>query len=150
MKKFVGIIGFAIVLASIVLFPLGNNFHSHENFKLLQAKQESIEIMILSRGFMSGNPHYEPQNVTAKVGTLIVWINGDLVRHTVTSDAGIQGKLEGRIFDSGPIPPRREFVVDTSRMLSDVYPYHCIIHPWAKGVFTLVVEPISVETDKSL
>ncbi len=149
MKEIVVIIGFAIVSSSIALLQFDNNFASGED-KLLPPEQKSIEIFILSRGFTSGNPHYEPQNVTAKVGTVITWINGDLVHHTVTSDEGIQGKLEGRIFDSGPIPPRREFVLDTSGMLSDVYPYHCTIHPWARGMFTLVVEPISVSTYKSL
>ena len=150
MKEIVSIIGFAIVLSSIAFFPLGNNFDSHDNFKLLQADQKSIEIFILSRSFTPGNPHYEPQNVAAKVGTLIVWINGDLVRHTVTNDEGIQGKLEGQIFDSGPIPPRSEFLLDTSRLLDDAYPYHCRIHPWARGMLTLVTEPISVATNRSL
>ncbi len=149
MKEIVVIIGLAIVSSSIALLQFDNNFASGEN-KVLPPEQKSVEIFILSRGFTSGNPHYEPQNVTAKVGTVITWVNGDLVHHTVTSDEGIQGKLEGRIFDSGPIPPRREFVLDTSRMLSDVYSYHCTIHPWARGVLTLVIEPISVATDKSL
>jgi plastocyanin len=148
MKDMIGIISFAILLSWILFFPLGFDFR--DSFKLLQAEQEKIEILILSRSFTVGNPHYEPQNVTAKVGTLVVWINGDLVHHTVTSDAGIQGKLEGRIFDSGPIPPRTEFLLDTSRLLDDVYTYHCTIHPWVKGKLTLVTEPITVMTDKSL
>lgn len=146
MKQVLGTIGFAIILSSIVL--LGNNFDHRNSFKLVQAEQEQIEIWILSRGFTIGNPHYVPQNVTAKIGTLIVWTNGDQVHHTVTSDEGIQGKLEGQIFDSGPIPPRSEFILDTSRLLDDVYPYHCTIHPWTRGMLTLAREPVSVAANK--
>jgi len=149
MKQISAIIGLAILFSSILFFSLENDFGLHDDFKLQQVEQEKIEILILSRGFVVGNPHYEPQNVTAKVGALIVWINGDLVHHTVTSDAGIQGRGEGRIFDSNPIPPRSEFELDTSRLLDDVYTYHCKIHPWTKGKLTLITEPINVATDKS-
>jgi plastocyanin len=149
MKQISAIIGLAILFSSILFFSLENDFGLHDDFKLQQVEQEKIEIFILSRGFAAGNPHYEPQNVTAKVGALIVWINGDLVHHTVTSDAGIQGRGEGRIFDSNPIPPRSEFELDTSRLLDDVYTYHCKIHPWAKGKLTLITEPINIATDKS-
>jgi hypothetical protein len=148
-KQTVGIIGFAVLLSSIMFFPF-SNFVSNDEFELLQAKQDKIEILIISRGFTVGNPHYEPENVTAMVGTLIEWTNGDLVHHTVTNDEDIQGKLEGQIFHSGPIPPRSEFLLDTSRLLDDVYPYHCAIHPWARGTLTLITQPISVVTDKSL
>jgi plastocyanin len=141
------------VTAVLIIVLLANtgftnySFDSKPTLKLLQV--ESVEISILSRGFVIGNPHYVPENVTAKIGAVVVWRNGDAVHHTVTSDAGIQGMLEGQIFNSGPIPPREEFMLDTSRMLDDVYPYHCMIHPWAKGMLTLVTEPISVTTDKS-
>jgi plastocyanin len=149
MKEILGTIGFATVLAFILFSPLGKDYDSLD-FNLLQEKKDRIEISILVRGFVVGNPHYAPENVTAKVGTLIVWTNFDQVHHTVTNDQGIQGKLEGRIFDSGPIAPRSQFLLDTSRLLDDVYPYHCTIHPWVKGMLTLVTEPINVTTDKSL
>lgn len=143
-----GFVGFALLLTLGTFLPLGS-FIPDGEMKLLQ-KQDRIEIMILSRGFVSGNPHYVPQNVTAKQGSIVEWRNGDLVHHTVTNDEGIQGKLEGQIFDSGPIPPRSEFVLDTSRFLDDVYTYHCKIHPWARGMITVVTEPISVRTDKKI
>ena len=148
MKQTIGIIGFAIVLSSFAFFPL--YFLPTNDLELLETKQERIEILITSRSFIVGNPHYEPENMTAKVGTIIEWVNVDLVNHTVTNDEGIQGKLEGQIFDSGPIPPRSEFLLDTSRLLDDVYRYHCTIHPWSRGILTLVTEPISVATDKRL
>lgn len=150
MKYLVLILGFAVVLSLITFLQLGSNFELYDNIKLLQVEPERIDVWILSRGFVTGNPHFVPQNVTAKIGTLIVWTNGDLVNHTVTSDEGIRGSLEGQIFDSGPIAPRTEFLLYTSRLLNDVYPYHCTIHPWARGMVTLVAEPISVTTDKSV
>lgn len=153
MKETLGVLAFVVIILSIMLFPFVDDsdvgVDSRGNFRLLQSEQQTIEIAILSRGFLIGNPHYVPENVTAKVGALIVWMNGDAVHHTVTSDAGIQGKLEGGIFDSGPIPPREEFLLDTSRLLDDVYSYHCAIHPWAKGMLTLVTDPISITTDRS-
>jgi plastocyanin len=147
-KQAIGITGLAIVLVPIAFFPLILD-SNYDGLKTLQVN-DKIEIMILPRGFSSDNPHYVPQNVTARVGTLIEWTNGDRVQHTVTSDEGIQGRLAGQIFDSGPIAPRSEFILDTSRMLDDVYSYHCSIHPWAKGMLTLVTEPISIATDKTL
>lgn len=139
-------------LAITLLLILLSSQDSFLNAELgeLQTKQDGIEILILSRGFVSSNPHYEPQNATAKVGTIIEWRNGDRVHHTVTSDEGIQGKLEGQIFDSGPIPPRTEFVLDTSNMLTGAYTYHCRIHPWARGMITLFIEPVTIATDKPL
>ncbi|MEM2760736.1 MAG: hypothetical protein QXU32_12255 [Nitrososphaerales archaeon] len=143
--------GTIVVIISLSIALLSqNNFISNGEVGPLQTKQDRIHVLILSRGFISSNPHYQPQNVTAKVGTIIEWTNGDRVHHTVTSDEGIQGKLEGQIFDSGPIPPRSEFVLDTSNMLTGAYPYHCTIHPWARGMLTLFVEPITIATDKPL
>lgn len=148
MKKYVfGIIGLAILLVPMVFFPFT---HLDDGLKLFQVKQEKAEILILSRGFVAGNPHYVPENVTVRVGTMVRWTNGDMVHHTVTSDEGVQGKLKGQIFDSGPISPRSEFVLDTSRLLDDVYAYHCTIHPWARGTLTVVTEPVSVLTDKKI
>jgi plastocyanin len=147
-KQSLRIYALAITLLLIVLSSQ-NSFLNAELGEL-QTKKDQIEILILSRGFISSNPHYEPQNATAKVGTIIEWRNGDRVHHTVTSDEGIQGKLEGQIFDSGPIPPRTEFVLDSSNMLTGAYTYHCRIHPWARGMLTLFVEPIKIATDKPL
>ena len=150
MKQTISVIGFTIIILSIMVFSLGNNLFSNEELKLLQTKQDKIEIFILSRSFMVANALYEPVNATVTVGTLVEWVNVDNVQHTATSDKGILGKIEGQIFDSGPIPPRSVFQLDTSRMLDDAYPYHCTIHPWAKGMLTLVTEPINITTDKKL
>ena len=150
MKQTISMIGFITIILSIMLFSLDNNLFSNEELKLLQIEQKKIEIFIFSRSFMLANPHYEPVNATATVGTLVEWVNGDVVQHTATSDRGIQGKLEGQIFDSGPILPKSIFQLDTSRMLDDAYSYHCTLHPWTKGVLTLVTEPINITTDKKL
>ncbi len=148
MRNMLGIASLAAVLLLAVFVPLFST-DTTDDFKTFQAGPKTIEIMILSRGFTVGNPHYVPENVTAKIGTQIVWVNGDLVKHTATSDT-VKGKLDGEMFDSGPIPPKLEFVLDTSRMFDGVYPYHCAIHPWARGILTLITNPISVTTDRKL
>lgn len=75
-----------------------------------------------------GSFEYAPSKLTVKLGETVVWVNNDLVPHTVTAT--------GRAFDSGDIPPQKSwhFVAKTR----GEFPYICTYHPTMKG--TLVVE----------
>jgi len=71
---------------------------------------------------------YSPAEVTVAAGDTIVWVNRDIVPHTVTGEA--------RQFDSGSVSPGAEWSLvthDRSRTS-----YTCTFHPIMKG--TIVVK----------
>ncbi len=72
--------------------------------------------------------NYTPSDFTAVVGATITWTNTGAVAHTVTAD-------DGASFDSGNLDPQAtfSFTPDTPGTFS----YHCTIHPWMTGSFTV-------------
>ena len=71
---------------------------------------------------------FDPPTVTVHSGDTVVWVNKDLVAHTVSGDA--------KRFDSGSIASEaswRSVVSEPGR-----YPYTCLFHPTMHG--TLIVE----------
>jgi plastocyanin len=88
------------------------------------AKQVEIGGTAYSFGF-------NPATVTIKAGTTVVWTNGSVAPHTVTSDAGAPAA-----FDSGTISTGGgQFSFTFTK--SGTYHYHCSIHTYMKG--TIVV-----------
>lgn len=77
-----------------------------------------------------GQMRFEPPSVTVHAGDSVVWVNKDLVAHTVTADA--------KTFDSGSIAPGASwrYVVANKR---GRHAYACQFHPVMHG--TLIVEP---------
>lgn len=71
---------------------------------------------------------YSPDEISAKVGTQVVWTNTGAVAHTVTAD-------DGTSFDSGSLDPKASFTLTPTA--AGTFAYHCTFHPWMKG--TLVV-----------
>ena len=76
---------------------------------------------------------FEPPSVTVHAGDSVVWVNKDLVAHTVTADATAKAKA----FDSGSIAPGASwrYVVNQPGR----HAYTCQFHPVMHG--TLIVEP---------
>ncbi|MBI3943273.1 MAG: cupredoxin family copper-binding protein [Chloroflexi bacterium] len=74
--------------------------------------------------------HYDPPEITVKVGTKITWVNTGAVVHTVTA-------TDGKSFDSGDIKSKETFSFTFTA--AGTFPYHCHYHPWMKG--TIVVVP---------
>jgi plastocyanin len=73
--------------------------------------------------------YYDPSSISVKNGTTVVWTNGDIVSHTVTSgdpNAGSSG-----IFDSNLIKPGMTFQHRFDSV--GITPYFCSIHPWMTG-----------------
>ena len=70
---------------------------------------------------------YAILEVTAEPGDTVVWVNHDIVPHTVTAD--------GKQFDSGRLAPSAEWALvvrERGRL-----PYTCTFHPTMKGVLVV-------------
>ena len=76
---------------------------------------------------------YAPSQLQVLVGDTVLWRNGDVMNHTVTSD--------GVGFDSGYLAPGSTFSFVFSK--AGRYAYHCTIHKFMKGV--VVVVPIALQ-----
>jgi plastocyanin len=77
---------------------------------------------------------FSPKTVKVKRGTTLVFINRDVVKHTVTSDTGK--------FNSGDIGPGQSYTLKLDE--PGTYPYYCSFHGDKGGVDmagTIVVEP---------
>jgi plastocyanin len=73
--------------------------------------------------------HFNPDSLTVASGDAIVWVNKDLVAHTVT-EAG------GHAFDSHEIAPQASWTYVARK--PGRYPYGCTLHPAMKA--TLIVK----------
>ena len=71
---------------------------------------------------------WTPATVTAKVGDVITWTNGDSVPHAVALDNG-SCAMTGTI--AGGASKSLAFSVAGS------YPFHCTVHPSMKGTITI-------------
>lgn len=71
---------------------------------------------------------YNPQQITVKVGTTVLWINHDDIPHTVTSKTGV---FKSKALDTDD---KFSFTFKTA----GTFPYFCALHPHMTG--TIVVE----------
>ena len=77
---------------------------------------------------------YAPATVVVAPGKHVIWTNGGINPHTVTSDTGA--------FDSGNMPPKAKFDF-TAPATTGTFAYHCTFHSFMQG--TLVVSTLSLE-----
>ncbi len=69
------------------------------------------------------NFSFQPPNLTVRMGSPVVWINGDEVAHTVTADDGS--------FDSSVLSRGEVFRLVPDRRGN--FPYFCSLHPFMRG-----------------
>lgn len=80
---------------------------------------------------------FAPFNSFVQTGDSVDWHNNGTLTHTVTSDTSNAGQS----FTSGNLPPFYQYHHIFSQ--PGTYSYHCSIHPWMKGMVTVVtVTPI--------
>lgn len=100
--------------------------HPHSNSTLIQIV--GIE----------GNKSFNPNPVVGRSGQTILWVNGDTISHTVTSNSHENGlsKYSRMLFDSTAILPGHFYskVFD----LPGTYLYYCFYHP---SIIEVKVEP---------
>jgi plastocyanin len=70
---------------------------------------------------------FGPAEITAKVGDVVAFSNGDTTAHTATLDDGS--------CDTGHIAPGSAAGLTFSA--AGTYPFHCAIHPTMKGTITV-------------
>ena len=75
------------------------------------------------------NLSFGAKEIRVRAGTLVRWVNGDQLQHSVTAD--------DKSFDSGLIDPNQTF----ERVFDKPgdYPYHCTPHPFMQS--HVIVEP---------
>ncbi len=82
---------------------------------------------------IEGHKSYNPNPVMVQEGQTILWVNGDAISHTVTSNSDRNGykNNSGILFDSAAILPGHFYskVFD----LSGTYSYYCFYHPTMIG-----------------
>ena len=76
---------------------------------------------------------YVPLNAQVKVGTTVVWINNDVVPHTIQSQDE-EGNVRG-LFNSALLTTGQRFAYTFED--KGVYHYFCTLHPWRVGVVTV-------------
>ena len=82
------------------------------------------------------NACFSPYTITVESGDAVTWVNKDTVLHTVTGETP---HPDGN-FDNWMLPGK-DFTFEFETV--GEYPYHCSVHPWARGV--VVVEPSALE-----
>jgi len=76
---------------------------------------------------------YIPLNLEVSKGTTVVWLNDDVVGHTIQSQDG-DGNVIG-LFNSDVLETGERF--PHTFEAEGVYNYFCTLHPWRVGVITV-------------
>ena len=76
---------------------------------------------------------YIPLNAQIKIGSTVVWVNDDVVPHTIQS-LDDKGNIIG-LFNSAPLNTGERFAHTFDE--PGVYNYFCTLHPWRVGVVTV-------------
>lgn len=82
---------------------------------------------------LSNAGFYIPLNLEIPPDTTVVWINEDVIPHTVQSQ-NHEGKIIG-LFNSVPLKTGDRFTHTFDK--EGVYNYYCTLHPWRVGVITV-------------
>jgi cytochrome c oxidase subunit II len=86
---------------------------------------------------VQGNPAYDPNPLTVKVGDTIAVNNKDIAPHTVTNGKDATDPNMGKLFDTSIINAGDSAEIVTTGMKPGEYPYHCSVHPYMTGTLTV-------------
>jgi hypothetical protein len=98
-----------------------------------------ITALIIIGKDMRGNVTYAPNNLTIKQGEEILVINNDTNVQSMTNGMGPNDPLAGKLFDTGPIPPRGFTEYVASNLSPGNYTFYSSNSSSAKGL--LIIEP---------
>jgi plastocyanin len=100
-----------------------------------------IAAVIIIGEDMQGNVSYIPNNVTVKVGEEILIVNNGTYTQSVTNGMSPDDPLAGKLFDTGPIPPRGFTEYVAANLSPGNYTFYSANSTSTTGVLT--IEPNS-------
>jgi cytochrome c oxidase subunit II len=86
---------------------------------------------------VQGNPSYDPDPITVKVGDTIAVENKDTTPHTVTSGKDATDPNMGKLFDTSIINAGDSANIVTADLKPGEYPFFCAVHPYMSGSLTV-------------
>jgi cytochrome c oxidase subunit 2 len=86
---------------------------------------------------VQGNPAYEPNPLTIKVGDTIAVENKDIAPHTVTNGKDATDPTMGKLFDTSIINAGDSAEIVAAGLDPGEYPYFCSVHPYMTGTLTV-------------
>ena len=86
---------------------------------------------------VQGNPAYDPDPLTVKVGDTIAVNNEDATPHTVTNGKDATDPNMGKLFDTSIINAGDSGEIVTTDLKPGEYPYFCSVHPYMTGTLTV-------------
>jgi plastocyanin len=86
---------------------------------------------------VQGNPAYDPDSLTVKVGDTIAVENEDIAPHTVTNGKDAADPNMGKLFDTSIINAGDSGEIVTTDLQPGEYPYFCSVHPYMTGALTV-------------
>ncbi|MGC2563754.1 MAG: cupredoxin domain-containing protein, partial [Nitrososphaeraceae archaeon] len=86
---------------------------------------------------VQGNPSYDPDSLTVKVGDTIAVDNEDSSPHTVTNGKDATDPNMGKLFDTSIINAGDSSEIVTTDLKPGEYPFFCSVHPYMTGTMTV-------------
>jgi plastocyanin len=86
---------------------------------------------------VQGNPAYDPDSITVKVGDTIAVDNEDSTPHTVTNGKDATDPNMGKLFDTSIINAGDSGEIVTTDLQPGEYPFFCSVHPYMTGTMTV-------------
>ena len=118
-----------IIMPKSNLINSNNSLHMNKSPPLLTQSSPSVSNSTLVQIVgIEGDKSYNPNPVVVHEGQAILWVNGDAISHTVTSNSRENGvKDSGKLFDSTAILPGHFY----SKVFDQpgTYLYYCFYHP---------------------
>jgi hypothetical protein len=143
------------IIAALVLAPVWISGTS-DQWIILTQQQNSAYAQVISEGNsnnvtessfitaviiidkdMRGNVTYTPNNLTIKQGEEILVINNDTNVQSMTNGMGPNDPVAGKLFDTGPIPPRGFTEYVASNLSPGNYTFYSSNSSSAKGFLTI-------------
>ena len=118
-----------IIMPKSNLINSNNSLHMNKSPPLLTQSSPSVSNSTLVQIMgIEGDKSYNPNPVVVHEGQTILWVNGDAISHTVTSNSRENGVNDsGKLFDSTAILPGHFY----SKVFDQpgTYLYYCFYHP---------------------
>ncbi|MGB7557590.1 MAG: cupredoxin domain-containing protein, partial [Nitrososphaeraceae archaeon] len=103
----------------------------------LPATTAAATLKIPQGASVQGNPSYDPDSLTVKVGDTIAVDNEDSTPHTVTNGKDATDPNMGKLFDTSIINAGDSSEIVTTDLKPGEYPFFCSVHPYMTGTMTV-------------